>query len=402
MKALVLGGAGEVGRHVVETTSKIHTISQIVIGERDLESATALAASCGDKVVARAVDITDERALHDALRECDAVVSCVGPYYRFGTHVLRAAIRAGCHYVDVCDDWEPTLDMLSLDEPARQAGITAVIGMGASPGVSNLLAAAAHAALDRVHTLHTLWGIGELDGPDPTEDEKTSAAALEHWLLQATGHIRVCANRALTDARPLQACRLRIPSVGEVTCHSLGHPEPVTLLRTYPELRDSLNLMNLPGSIINALRDTANELDAGQLDMPGAVARLRDRLGEGNALSAAMGGLRFVLGVLAESIAGVKYAPELCALAAGQRSGGAARAGAWLDGYLPGGTGGSTGIPAAVALDLIAQGEIHRRGVFAPEAGIDPEQYFHHLEPHAVRPQAAGDSPLLTVVVENR
>ena len=54
--------------------------------------------------------------------------------------MLRAAIRAGCHYVDVCDDWEPTLEMLALDTEARAAGVTAVIGLGASPGITNLLA----------------------------------------------------------------------------------------------------------------------------------------------------------------------------------------------------------------------------------------------------------------------
>ena len=51
-----------------------------------------------------------------------------------------AAIEAGAHYLDICDDWEPTLDMLELGERARARGVTAVIGMGASPGLTNLLA----------------------------------------------------------------------------------------------------------------------------------------------------------------------------------------------------------------------------------------------------------------------
>jgi short subunit dehydrogenase-like uncharacterized protein len=40
------------------------------------------------------------------------VLNCVGPFYRFGPPVLTAAIKAGVSYLDVCDDWEPTLDML--------------------------------------------------------------------------------------------------------------------------------------------------------------------------------------------------------------------------------------------------------------------------------------------------
>ncbi|MBW2087346.1 MAG: saccharopine dehydrogenase, partial [Deltaproteobacteria bacterium] len=58
--------------------------------------------------------------------------------------------EARCHYIDINDDWEPTLDMLKLDEEARQAGITAIIGMGASPGVSNLLAVKAMSLFDTI------------------------------------------------------------------------------------------------------------------------------------------------------------------------------------------------------------------------------------------------------------
>ena len=42
------------------------------------------------------------------------VMNTVGPFFRFGVPILTAAIDAGTDYIDVCDDWEPTLEMLAL------------------------------------------------------------------------------------------------------------------------------------------------------------------------------------------------------------------------------------------------------------------------------------------------
>ncbi|QOW25583.1 hypothetical protein [Lysobacter sp. H23M47] len=53
---------------------------------------------------------------------------------------LKSAIEAGCHYVDIRDDAQPTVDMLELHEQASQAGIVALVGCGVSPGTLNVLA----------------------------------------------------------------------------------------------------------------------------------------------------------------------------------------------------------------------------------------------------------------------
>jgi saccharopine dehydrogenase-like NADP-dependent oxidoreductase len=42
----------------------------------------------------------------------------------------------------------------------------------------------------------------------------------------------------------------------------------------------------------------------------------------------------------------------------------------------PGKMGGITGVPLAVGLFLLASGKITRTGVFAPEAGVDPDDFL--------------------------
>src|SRR5918998_4906105 len=147
MKVVALGGAGAMGIAAVRKAVQIGGIDEIVIADRDDTAATLAAEldTTGVAVRARRVDVTDAAAMRAVLDDADVVMNTVGPYYRFGLGVLRAAIDTGTHYIDICDDWEPTLDMLELDVDARSAGVTAIIGMGASPGVSNLLAARAAA-----------------------------------------------------------------------------------------------------------------------------------------------------------------------------------------------------------------------------------------------------------------
>jgi saccharopine dehydrogenase-like NADP-dependent oxidoreductase len=44
-----------------------------------------------------------------------------------------------------------------------------------------------------------------------------------------------------------------------------------------------------------------------------------------------------------------------------------------------------TSIPAALGAVMVAQGEIGERGVFSPEAVLDPDVMFSRLEPYGVR-----------------
>jgi lysine 6-dehydrogenase len=97
------------------------------------------------------LDVTDPDALRRALGDVDVVVNCTT--YHFGVMMLQAAIEAGCHYVDL-GGLHNTPKQLGFDEAARAAGITAVIGCGATPGISNVLARAA---------TEELGGVAEVD-----------------------------------------------------------------------------------------------------------------------------------------------------------------------------------------------------------------------------------------------
>ena len=131
MKVLALGCAGGMGSVAVHAAKDYEAVDEIVIADLNEKSAMALAEQIGDKAQAIRLDVTDSEALGAAMENADVVVNSVGPYYRFGVPVLKAAIAAKRHYVDICDDVDVTLDILDWDERARAADGRALIGMGA-------------------------------------------------------------------------------------------------------------------------------------------------------------------------------------------------------------------------------------------------------------------------------
>ena len=140
MKILAIGGSGGMGRFAVKTLQDLETIEQIVVADLNADSAQSFANEMNDKVSAMALDVSDALALKNAMKPMDVVMNTCGPFFRFGVPILQASINTGCHDFDICDDWEPTLEMLALDQTAKDAGVCATVGLGASPGVSNLLA----------------------------------------------------------------------------------------------------------------------------------------------------------------------------------------------------------------------------------------------------------------------
>lgn len=160
MKFLALGGAGQEGRRTVRDLVARARVDSVVIGDLNLDAANRLKQEIGnDKVSALQVDATVNAEFIKAFEDLDVVISFVGPYYRIGLPILKASIEARCNYVDICDDAEPTVQMLELHNQAKEAGIAAVIGCGVSPGTLNVLARDAANHFGKVEDLHFCWNV---------------------------------------------------------------------------------------------------------------------------------------------------------------------------------------------------------------------------------------------------
>lgn len=380
-RVLVTGGAGEMARYACQALVAADEVDLVVVSDRDEERAEKVAVDLGPKARPLGLNISDEEALSAALADVDAVLNCAGPFYLFGRKVLSAAIAAGAHYLDICDDWEPTLDMLELDDAARAAGITAVIGMGSSPGTSNLLAMLCMNELDTVDRVFTAWRIGGVKPPAPEDEDKPNAAR-DHWIHNCTEPIKVRRGGTLVDTYALDEIQLSYPGIGEDSVWVCGHPEPLTLPKVRPEIKESYNVMVARRGLMEALRQIQERVKAGELDVPAA----------GKAL------------VHMPNINGPAAGPAplhgyLFAVAEGVKDGKPTRVGA-SPVVLPNASMGEfTGYPLAVATLMLCRGLVDNPGVHGPEGAVDPETYFDILADF-VEDRPAGVSPVAVVVEE--
>jgi saccharopine dehydrogenase-like NADP-dependent oxidoreductase len=196
-----------------------------------------VAREVGGNVSAIAVDAKDFNSLVNTLKGADAVINYVGPYYLFGEPIVKAAIAAKTPMVDVCDDGDATVKMLEHDKAAKEAGIAVVVGLGATPGITNLMAAEGAAKLDRVDDIHTAWAWTAID------PKMTGRAIIDHFFHAISGNIKTFRDGkwveipAMSVARTMEFSR----PIGFFEVREVGHPEPVTIPRYIKGVRNVTN-----------------------------------------------------------------------------------------------------------------------------------------------------------------
>ena len=371
MKVIALGGAGGMGRAAVMTLAESELVTEIVIADKNVEAAQRLAAKVGGKASAGETDAADEERLAALFAEGDIVVNTCGPFFKYGVPAVRAAIRAGKDYCDINDDWRPTQQVLLMDAEAKSAGITAIVGIGASPGLSNLLAKHAAAQLDEVEEVKTCWVAGGAGGGGEAETAGAGEAArggelaaLEHMMYSASGKIPAFREGRWTEIDSFERGEeVEFPGTGTHLVYDIGHPEPVTLPRFIPGVKMVSNLGALyPPQQNDLVREQARRVTAGEIDArQAAIAFVQAVASDPQRWLAAPSGA----------------APGgLCATARGRKDGRPARYTCAPAGWPSGGMAGSTGIPLAIAALKMLRGEISERGVLPPEGCIDPMPFF--------------------------
>lgn len=379
MRVVVMGAAGDMGRTAARHLARHEAVTELVLADRDEHGASSLAAAISPMAVgsvsAAGCDVLEEREVRRLLDRADLVLNCAGPFFRLGVPALRAAIDTTTTYIDICDDPEPTIEMLALDDRARAAGVVAVLGMGASPGISNLLALRAANRLDSVHDCFTGWSLDDSTGGDDDSGTSSSdgdpSSAVVHFMEQIHGTVAIVEDGTLVRRPPLEAIVLDFPGLGRGTGYVVGHPEPVTLHRTLGITGRSCNLVLVrDGATAAFLRGIQRDLDDGGLDL-GAAARALLRPSSMRLAKAALGGV---------ALRGAGALPPLFACVTGEIGGRAATVGCHVT-AMPRGMAGSTSIPAALgAVQLLES--LPSPGVHAPEAVIDADRLFADLIPY--------------------
>lgn len=139
----MLGAAGLMGSAIVRDLQESPEISGVA--ELDRQRSRAQGADIA------AVDAADRQQLTLALEGIDLLV--VAADYRVNLAAMDAALAARCHYVDLGGLYHVAAEQLALHEQFERAGLLAILGCGAAPGRTNVMAAWAAEELDVVRAI---------------------------------------------------------------------------------------------------------------------------------------------------------------------------------------------------------------------------------------------------------
>lgn len=131
MRVAVLGAAGLMGRAIALDLAESPGIAQVVELDRVRSRAN------GQDIAA--VDAADRQQLTLALEGVDLLVNAAD--YRVNLPAMDAALAARCSYVDLGGLYHVTAQQLALHPAFEEAGLLAVLGCGAGPGKTNVMAA---------------------------------------------------------------------------------------------------------------------------------------------------------------------------------------------------------------------------------------------------------------------
>lgn len=374
MRVLVLGGAGVIGSEVAEYLDKEKEVTEVILGDILVDKAEKIAKRL-KKTRAVKVNVMDKPALIAEMKKVDVVVGCVGPFYKFGIPIIKAAVEAGVNFVDIMDDPLPTKEVLDdkeLFEQAKKKDISIVICLGSTPGMSNVLARYGSLKLDEVESIDVSWVF-------TTSAGVASEAVTAHMFNVTTGKVLTYENGEWREVVPLVDGRevQDFLELGCVEVYHVGHPEPVTIPRYIRCKRVTCKAGMVPGEVVEIYR-MINKLrlaDLEPIDVKGTKVSPRDFIMSRFA--------SYPLELARELFKFDAAEPlfEMRVAVSGEKDGNPTR---YIYKFSDVGHEFATAISAVIGALMLGRGDVKEKGVFAPEGCIDSEKFLKELKEKGV------------------
>jgi len=358
-------------RDFVETAP---TGSMLVVADADAEVAArvtrALPRRRGVVLRPASVDAGQPRRVAALLTSVGAFAIINATHHRFNITAMEAALAAGAHYCDLGGLFHQTRAQLRQHAAWTRADRLALVGIGAAPGIVNVLARSAADTMEVVREIHVAVG-----GIDRTRGRPRSPFGVSYSIRtlfeEAAAPAAVFTRGRLQFVPPMSGAQdVRFPSpVGWQTPVLTLHSEVATLPRSYrgKGIRECSFRIAFPRQTIERLA-FLREMDL--LSSECVVAAIQ------HATPPPWRGIPNEYEILRLVIRGRRNHAAVeetvdCHVRGNRRW----RAGIDID----------TGCPPSIAVQMLARGEITARGVVPPEQAIPAEAFFRELRRRGMR-----------------
>jgi saccharopine dehydrogenase-like NADP-dependent oxidoreductase len=154
---LIVGSTGAFGAKIAALLSGERTADLVLAGRTETTLAAQVAAlskESGRKVSFCLLDARGATASDLVRLGARIVINASGPFQDSNYGLARAAIAAGCHYIDLADARQFVAGFRALDAEAQAAGVLAISGASSVPGLSSAVVR---------HYRDRLAGVTEID-----------------------------------------------------------------------------------------------------------------------------------------------------------------------------------------------------------------------------------------------
>jgi saccharopine dehydrogenase-like NADP-dependent oxidoreductase len=162
MKALVLGASGQIGAMCVQDLVEMCKMD-VIASSRSLDRTKKAVKDLKvnpNMVTCIELDANDPKKLDAVMKKekPDCVTNCA--WYQTNLGVMDVAVKNGVHYTDLGGFFDTCLKQLEHNKEWVNAGVNATIGLGSTPGMTNIAGAAGAKKLDSVDTIdiYCSWG----------------------------------------------------------------------------------------------------------------------------------------------------------------------------------------------------------------------------------------------------
>lgn len=376
MKIAVIG-TGMMGRITIRDLYESPGLEKIVVADVNEEAAKKCAASFNDpRINGFQVDAHDITQTANLIKGCDAVINA--SQYHTNLSVMQACLKAGCHYSDLGGMFHTTVKQLKLFDDFQKAGLTAVIGIGSAPGITNICAAYGCDRLDEVEAIKVYCvtaNATDMKGIDVFRPPYSLITVMEEFseptMQFVDGEYRTFP--ALSGAEEV----IFPDPIGKQTCYHTLHSEPATLPMYYKDkgLKVVLWRLGFPPDVTEKVKMLANigfankepvkvkgvELTPVDVLDPVVVRQMKERL-KGVKLD-----YKLTVGLRGHAIGkrnGRKFEYIVDCLA-GVHS-------RWK-------TFCGTSVPPSIVAQMLSRGMIKSPGVWGPEKVVDQDYFFKEL-----------------------
>lgn len=224
-KIIGILGLGSIGKIIAKDLSHSYK-GKVVYLVRDINSAKDLAKKY--KAEIRYADVAKPDTLVKALHDLDLVIHAI--HHEFNLAVMEACLKTKTNYIDLGGLFHFTKKQLKLDNEFKKANLTAVIGIGASPGITNIMAKYCSKFFDKINNIEIK--LATVDMSDYREEPILSTSySIQTILEELTWKAAVFVNGKTVFVEPLSGRQPYNfpPPVGIQKPHYGIHSEIATL-----------------------------------------------------------------------------------------------------------------------------------------------------------------------------